>query len=454
MKNRMMLLMCVMLLISSIPVTAIAQSNPSGPANSAGPESILNWNAIAQRTTIQVARQFPQQAVVYISYVQAAVYNAVVAIEGRYEPYKINLAQRPGASIDAAVAAAAHTILSHYFPAQQVALAADYAASLAAIPDGAAKDAGIAVGQESAVAIIALRQDDGVEADIGFVMPTPAPGAWQLPAGAVPQTPWLSQLRPFTLRSPDQFRPGPPPKLTSFKWALNFYEVKKYGGSNSPDRTEEQTDVARFWTMHPAAQYNAAFQQVVHDRGLDAVQAARLLAMGNLIGADSLIACFDAKYHYLFWRPQFAIPQGDTDGNPKTVGDPAWTPLGATPAHPEYPSAHTCLTAAEAEMFAAFFGTRQIDIDISSTVPNLLQPTRHYERVTDLVRELIGARIWIGFHYRDSMTTGVNVGRKVARWALARYFHPVDDDDDDRDDRHKLIEVLPQPLKPSLPVTR
>jgi hypothetical protein len=206
--------------------------------------------------------------------------------------------------------------------------------------------------------------------------------------------------------------------------------------------------------MHPAAQYNAAFQQVVRDRGLDAVQAARLLAMGNLIGADSLIACFDAKYHYLFWRPQFAIPQGDTDGNPKTVGDPAWTPVGTTPAHPEYPSAHACLTAAEAEMFAAFFVTRQIDIDISSTVPNLLQPTRHYDRVTDLVREIIDARIWIGFHYRDSMTTGVNVGRKVARWALARYFHPIDDDDDDRDNRHKLIEVLPQPLKPSLPVTR
>jgi hypothetical protein len=453
MKKRMMLLMCVMLLISSIPVTAIAQSNPIGPANSAGPESILNWNAIAQRTTIQVARQFPQQAVVYISYVQAAVYNAVVAIEGRYEPYKINLAHRPGASIDAAVAAAAYAVLSHYFPAQQAALEADYAASLAAIPDGAAKDAGVAVGQESAAAIIALRQDDGVEANIGFVMPAPAPGVWQLPAGAAPQTPWLSQLRPFTLRSPDQFRPGPPPNLVSRTWAANYNEVKKYGGSGSLDRTAEQTDVARFWTMHPAAQYNATFQQVVRTRGLDAVQAARLLAMGNLIGADSLIACFDAKYHYLFWRPQFAIPQGDTDGNPKTAGDPAWTPVGTTPAHPEYPSGHACLTAAEAEMFAGFFGTRQIDIDVSSTVPNLLQPTRHYERVTDLVREIIDARIWIGFHYRNSMTAGLNVGRRVARWALERYFQPIDDDDE-HDDRPKSIEALPQPVEPSPLVTR
>src|SRR5512138_928356 len=142
MKNRLMLLMCVMLLIAALPSTSSAQLNPIGPRSSTGPEALLNWNTIAQRVTVQVAKQFPQQAMVYLSYVQAAVYNAVVAIEGRYEPYKTNLAPRPGASIDAAVAAAAYTVLTHYFPAQQAALEADYAAALAAIPDGAAKDAG------------------------------------------------------------------------------------------------------------------------------------------------------------------------------------------------------------------------------------------------------------------------------------------------------------------------
>jgi hypothetical protein len=449
MKNRVMLLMCVMLLIAAFPVTSIARPNPIGPATPASPEAILAWNAIAQRTAIQVARQFPQQAVIYISFVQAAVYNAVVAIEGRYEPYKINLAQRPGASIDAAVAAAAYTVLSHYFPAQQAALDVDYAASLAAIPDGAAKDAGIAVGQESAVAIIALRQDDGREADIGFVMPAPAPGVWQLPAGAAPQTPWLSQLRPFMLRSPDQFRPGPPPPLASRKWASDYDEVRTYGGSNSPDRTAEQTDVARFWTMHPAAQYNAAFVQTVRARGLNTVQAARLLAMGNLVGADALIACFDAKYHYLFWRPQYAIPQGETDGNPATVADPTWTPLGTAPAHPEYPSAHACLTAAEAEMFAAFFGTRQIDLEVSSTVPNLLQPTRHYEWASDLMQEIVEARIWIGFHYRDSMEKGVHLGSKVAHWTLAHYFQPRGEG------KHvDLMGELPLSPEPAMPIAR
>jgi hypothetical protein len=441
MKNRMILLMCVTLLLAALPITSSTQLNSIGLGQSAAPEVLLNWNTIAQRVTVQVAKQLPQQAMVYLAYVQAAVYNAVVAIARRYEPYKITLAPRPGASIDAAVSAAAYTVLIHYFPAQQAALDADYAASLAAIPDSAAKDAGIAVGQESAAALITLRHNDGVEANIGFVMPAPALGVWQLPAGVAPQTPWLSQLRPFTLRNPDQFRPGPPPKLTSFMWTVNYNEVKKYGGSSSVDRAAEQTDAARFWTMHPAAQYNTTFQQIVRDRRLDAVQTARLLAMGNLIGADALIACFDAKYHYLFWRPAFAVPQGDADGNPNTIGDPAWTPLLApTPAHPEYPSAHSCLTSAVAEVLAAFFKTRWINLDISSTVPNLTQPTRHYNTTTDLVRDVMNARVWAGFHYRYSTITGVELGRRVAQWALAHYYHPIDDD-------RQAREVLPHALE-------
>jgi hypothetical protein len=254
-------------------------------------------------------------------------------------------------------------------------------------------------------------------------------------------------LRPFTLRNPNQFRPGPAPSLTSFKWAINYHEVKKFGGSSSVDRTAEQTDAARFWTMHPAAQYNTTFQQVVRDRGLDAVQTARLLAMGNLIGADALIACFDAKYHYLFWRPAFAVPQGDTDGNPNTIGDPAWTPLAATtPAHPEYPSAHGCLTAAEAEVFASFFRTYRINLDIASTVPNLTQPTRHYATKWDLMRDVMNARVWAGIHYRISTIVGVSLGSRVAHWALARYFRPIDDDRPSRED-------MPQVLEPSTPLT-
>jgi PAP2 superfamily len=361
---------------------------------------------------------------IYISFAQAAVYEAVVAIEGGYQPYKLSLAPRPGASVDAAVAAAAHDVLVYYFPAQQAALDADYANALAAIPDGAAKDDGIALGQEAAAGIIALRQGDGLEADIGFTMPPPAPGVWQLPAGQTPQTPLVSKPRPFMLERPDQFRPGPPPELTSSKWAVEFNAVKTLGWSDSPYRTAEQTDVARFWSTNAIVQYNSAFKQIVEIRGLDAVQAARLFAIGNLIGADALIGCFDAKYHYLFWRPQFAIPQGDSDSNPETIGDPTWTPLLAIPNHPEYPAAHGCLTSAEVEVLAAFFGTNRINLDLTSAVPNLTHPTRHYDRVTDLVQEIVNARVWGGIHYRESVAKGVDLGRKVAQWTLKRYFLP------------------------------
>jgi hypothetical protein len=331
-----------------------------------------------------------------LSFAEVAVYDAVVAIEGGYQHYQLRLAHLPEASVDAAVATAAHHVLVHSFPAQQAALDSDYATALAAIPDGVVKDTGIDVGRAAAAGMIALRRGDGLEADIGFTMPAPAAGVWQLPVGQTPQTPWVSRLRPFLLARPDQFRPGPPPDLTSKAWARDFHEVKTFGRSDSPARTAEQTDIARFWSTNVAVQYNTAFAQLTVARRLTAVQSARLFAMGNLVGADALIACFDAKYHELFWRPQFAIPQGDTDPNPATIGDPSWTPLLATPNHPEYPAAHGCLTAAEAEMFASFFDTKRIEVDLTSTVPNLTHATRHYERTDDMVQAMVNARVWGG----------------------------------------------------------
>ncbi len=425
MKLRVALVLSVILLVGTLPSASFARHSAASSTTPVSPAAVITWNAIAQRPAITVARQFQTQSMIYISFAQAAVYDAVIAIVGGYQPYKLNLAQRPGASVDAAVAAAAHDVLVHYFPAQQAALDTDYANALAAISEGAAKEVGIALGQEAAAGIVALRQGDGLEADIGFAMPAPAPGVWQLPAGQTPQTPWVSRLRPFLLESRDQFRPGPPPKLTSSEWVVEFNEVKQMGRSDSRYRTAEQTDVARFWSTNAIVQYNAAFKQIVEARGLDGVQAARLFAMGNLVGADALIGCFDAKYRELFWRPQFAIPQGDSDGNPDTIGDPSWTPLLATPNHPEYPAAHGCLTAAEAEVFAAFFGTNQIEVDLTSTIPNLTHPTRHYHRVTDLVQEIVNARVWGGIHYRESVVKGVNLGRKVAQWTLKRYFLPA-----------------------------
>lgn len=410
-------------------VTLVAPAHAQHPASAqaaapVGSAAVITWNGIAQRAAIQVAGQSTGHAMASVAVVQAAVYDAVVAIEGGYQPYQVRLAHVPDASIDAAVATAAHRVLVHYFPAQQAALDADYATALAAVPDGASKSAGIAIGQAAASGNIARRQGDGLEADIGFTMPAPAPGAWQLPAGQNPMTPWVSKLRPFMLARPDQFRPGPPRALTSRAWAADFNEVQTMGSLDSSARTAEQTDIARFWTTNPIVQYNTAFKDVALGRDLSAVQAARLFAMGNLVGADSLIACFDAKYQYLFWRPQFAIPLGESDGNPATVGDPAWKPLLGAPPHPEYPSGHGCLTGAQAEVFATFLGTHRIDLDLKSTVPNLLQPERHYERASDLTQEVMDARVWGGIHFRDSTLRGVTLGHKVAHWTLKRYFLP------------------------------
>jgi len=405
-------------------VTPTLAHHPSSAlaATPASPAAVITWNGIARRAAIQVAKQTTAHAISSIAFAQAAVYDAVVAIEGGYQPYQVRLAQLPDASLDAAVATAAHHVLVHYLPAQQAALDTDYVTALAAVPDGAAKAAGITVGQATAAGIIARRQGDGLEADIGFTMPAPGPGVWQLPEGQNPMTPWASKLRPFLLQRPDQFRPGPPSALTSRAWAADFNEVKTIGGLDSPSRTAEQTDIARFWTTNPVVQYNAAFEQIALERNLDAVQTARLFAMGNLVGADALIACFDAKYTYLSWRPQFAIPLGESDGNPATVGDPTWKPLLGAPTHPEYPSGHGCLTGAEAEVLTSFLGTNRIDLDLTSTAPNLLQPQRHYERVADLTQEIKNARVWGGIHFRDATVKGLTLGRKVADWTLKRYF--------------------------------
>lgn len=386
------------------------------------PASVIQWNQIAQRTTVQVAKMYISQSEIYMAYVQAAVYDAVVSIQGHYQPYALNLTRRPGASVDAAVASAAHDVLVHYFPTQHAALDADYAASLAAIPNGPRKVDGIRAGQDSAAGIIALRQGDGVEANTGFTMPAPAIGVWQLPNGQTPQTPWLAKMKPFLLERPDQFRPAQPPALTSQQWANEYNEIKSLGAANSTTRTPEQTDIARFFSGNAVVQYNTAYQAIIQSRGLDALQAARLYAMGNLVGADAGIACFDGKYTYLFWRPVFAIHQGDQDGNPATAGDATWTPLLATPNHPEYPAAHGCMTSAQAEVFAAFLGTRTINLDLTSAVPNLVKTTRHYQTVSDLETEIVNARVWGGIHYRGSVEQGVALGRAVAQWSLARYF--------------------------------
>jgi hypothetical protein len=227
------------------------------------------------------------------------------------------------------------------------------------------------------------------------------------------------------LESGDQFRPPPPPDLTSDEWATDLNEVKDVGGADSTTRTPDQTLIAQFWSTQPTVQINKGYQQLATDRGLDALETARLFAMTSLVAADAAIACFDAKYQYLLWRPFAAVPGAEDDGNDATVADAAWKPLLATPAHPEYPSAHSCITPAAGLVLSRFLDSDQIDLTLSSTVTADTMPTRTYATVEDLANEVMEARIFGGIHYRFSTTVGRALGDQVAEWALERYFRPV-----------------------------
>jgi hypothetical protein len=223
----------------------------------------------------------------------------------------------------------------------------------------------------------------------------------------------------------DRFLPGPPLSLDSREWVDEYNEIKLYGRTTGSPRTEEQTDIARFWTTNVIRQYNTAFRDLASGHGLSLVETTRLLAMGNIVGTDTQIACWNAKYRYGFWRPVTAIAQpGRDDGNPATAKDPTWTPIVTTPNHPEYPAAHGCLTSAMAEVFSEFLNTNRIDVTLTSTtVPTM--PTRHFERASDLRAEIIEARLWGGLHYRDSSIKGVALGRKVAHCVLRHAFQPT-----------------------------
>jgi hypothetical protein len=202
-----------------------------------------------------------------------------------------------------------------------------------------------------------------------------------------------------------------------------------YGSLNSMVRTPEQTEIALFWNANAVNQSNQGFQDVAGTHRMDSVNAARLLAMGNMIDSDALIACWDSKFHYLFWRPVMAIRNAEIDGNARTTADPAWTPLLTTPNHPEYPAAHTCLSGAEADMYTFVLRTARIDVTLHGSVdgtPNNWTVTRTYKRAGDLRREVANARVWGGLHYRNSTAAGIQLADRVSRWILRRFFQPID----------------------------
>ena len=233
----------------------------------------------------------------------------------------------------------------------------------------------------------------------------------------------MPSVRPLALEYASQFRPDGRPKLTSGKYEEDFNEVKAMGRLDSSVRSAEQTAVARFWTDHDIAQWNRNLLRLAEARGLTTIETARMLAMAHVAGGDAMLGCFDAKYHYLSWRPVHAIQRADTDGNPRTLPDPTWQPVLTTPNHPEYPSAHACHTTAIVEALESFFGPGRVDFSLDSLVTG---DTRHYRRFTDIVADVNNARVWAGFHFRYSQEDGARLGRKVARFVTKRFFQPLD----------------------------
>jgi hypothetical protein len=345
----------------------------------------------------------------------------VIAVKGGYRPFAVAARAPRRASAEAAVVAAAHRILAHHLPAQRATvLDPAYAASLATIADGKAKTAGVATGEKVAARLLAQRSGDGFRAPLTYTPPDPpVPGIWLPTAPTPPVGPYLGRMRPFSLRSARQFRPQGPPALSSRRWARDYNEIKRAGSATSTTRTGEQTLAARFWAEAPVQHAHASYRMLVRDRGLGIRRAARVMAMIAVTYADALIACFDAKYHAALWRPITAIRAGDTDGNDATEADAAWTPLLATPNHPEYPSAHACVVPATGRVIARFLGSRRIDL----TVPSLTGlGDRRFATVRELQHEVTEARIWGGIHYRSSIEDGVTLGNRTARHVLSHHF--------------------------------
>jgi membrane-associated phospholipid phosphatase len=392
---------------------------------------VLEWNQLAVHAVGQ-ARLSPVFVSRDLAITQAAVYDAVVAIDRSFEPYHAQVHASRGASMEAAAAQAAHDALSALFPSQAATFDAALAADLAGIPPGRARQ-GIEVGQEVAQQILDWRSTDGSTAVVPYT-PGTDPGDWQPtpPANLPALAPQWPNVTPFAMMSGSQFRPAAPPALDTADYAAAFNEVKSLGRVDSTTRTDEQTQIARFWndglgTAFAMGYWNRVAQQVATDQGLDLVQDARLFALLNIADADAQIACWDVKYTYNLWRPITAVRAADTDGNPGTDPDATWTPLLVTPNFPSYTSAHSTLSAAAAGVLTALFGD---NYHVTVTADSLPGVTRSFDSFGAAAAEAGRSRIYGGIHYQFDNANGQQVGGEVAGYVVGGFLKPQGDEDD------------------------
>jgi PAP2 superfamily len=400
-------------------------------------DAVLDWNLIAVNTAVANG-QSPFAQARYAAIVQLAVFEAVNAITGDYHPYLGSIVAPHGASADAAAIQAAYRVLSTYFAASASTLLTARANSLAAVPDGQAKSDGIATGDAAALAMIALRANDG-SSPAQFKIPGPAvPGEYQ----ATPSCPIVNGIKvgaffhwqnvtPFGIPSAGEFLLDPPPALDSNQYAKTYTEVKTVGSAsaNSMERPQDRANVVIFYAATtPTQAFNQAARQVVAQEGGHSLsENARAFALINMALSDGAVTTFFNKYHYNFWRPETAIHAGDKDGNRKTDADPNWAPFIPAPCFPSYPSAHGTLSGAGAEVMRRLYGEAGHAITLSNpAVPTIVLQYGSFRQITD---DISDARVYGGIHFRTDQEAGADLGKAVGRAVYKNNLRRVHDDE-------------------------
>jgi PAP2 superfamily len=395
---------------------------------------VLDWNEIAVNTAVANG-QNPFAQARSAAIVQLAVFESVNAVTGEYHPYLGTIVALPGASAEAAAIQAAYRVLSTYFAASASTLNAERANSLASIPDGQAKTDGIATGEAAALAMIALRANDGSSPPQFKIPGPPVPGKWQ----ATPSCPIVNgiavgiafqwqNVTPFGIPSASEFLLDPPPALRSHEYAKAYNEVMTVGGIDSTGRPQDRANVALFYAASsPTQVFNQALQQVAQEQWHSLSENARALAELNMAMNDSLVASFLNKYRYNFWRPETAIHAGDTDHNRQTDPDPSFVPFVTTPCFPSYPSNHGSAANAAAQILKRIYGEGGHFITLSNpTVPDIVLQYTRFKQITD---DISDARVYGGIHFRTDQVAGERLGKAIGNAVYKHNLRRMHDGD-------------------------
>src|SRR4051794_38450324 len=406
------------------PVAVFATWFVVGAPVAASANVITDWDEkalVAVTPMASLGGTSPYMAQRVMAMVHAAMFDAVNSIDRRYRPYLVQLPANPATSKEAAAAAAAATVLATIDEKTASEIKAALASYLSPLPAGLAKSDGVKLGEAVAAMVLEARSNDGSNARDAY-RPRTTPGVY-VPTAITLSSMWPS-MKPFVMAKASKFRPAPPIALESKEWAIDYNELKNYGGQISAGRTAQQTEIARFWLVGPPVAYHPFVRKLVIAKQMDVVDSARFMALISIGITDAIVAVLDAKYHYNFWRPITAIRNGDTDGNPATEREATWQPIANTPMHPEYPCAHCIISGAIASAIEVALGTPEIP-EVAMTSPTAPGVTHRWTSIRAYNDEVSYARIWAGFHYRFSVRVGQDMGGKIGEHVVKNLMQPV-----------------------------